>query len=343
MDNRYDIFISYRHEGGYDTAKHLNDLLIRDGYKVSFDIDTLRSGNFDTQLLSRIDQCKDFVLIVDQHAFDRTLDPNFDPKKDWLRSELAYALKRNKNVIPIFLAGVNGFPDNLPSDIAGVIMKNGPEYNRYHFNAFYEDLKKRFLHKKKKWGVTIVMTLIVVSIIAVFFNFNGNIKNNPSVIEGNFQENKYETSVEKTDDSDKREEVLKLFCGRFSIVVPGAMKDGITWVYNMELDPINSNCEWIEEGVVHITDSKGWCGTLIKGTEAWEIYSFSLHNSLKYAIAEMRQVDDFYEGENHVCIVKLELDDYNNIVMSYIEGNDAPAPLYDSTGGLTEKATFYRE
>lgn len=24
----YDIFISYRREGGYDTAKHLNDLLL---------------------------------------------------------------------------------------------------------------------------------------------------------------------------------------------------------------------------------------------------------------------------------------------------------------------------
>ena len=75
---KYDIFISYRRDGGYDTAKHLNDLLVRDGYKVSFDIDTLRSGNFDTQLLERIDQCKDFILIVDQHAFDR---PNFAPPK----------------------------------------------------------------------------------------------------------------------------------------------------------------------------------------------------------------------------------------------------------------------
>ena len=79
---KYDVFISYRREGGYDTAKHLNDLLVRDGYKVSFDIDTLRSGDFDLQLLERIDQCNDFILIVDSHAFDRTLDPDFDPKKD---------------------------------------------------------------------------------------------------------------------------------------------------------------------------------------------------------------------------------------------------------------------
>ena len=82
---KYDIFISYRRDGGYDTAKHLNDLLVRDGYRVSFDIDTLRSGDFDTQLLERIDQCKDFILIVDNNAFVRTLNSTFDPKKDWLR------------------------------------------------------------------------------------------------------------------------------------------------------------------------------------------------------------------------------------------------------------------
>ena len=96
---KYDVFISYRREGGYDTAKHLNDLLVRDGYRVSFDIDTLRNGDFDIQLLSRIEECKDFILIVDKHAFDRTLDINFDSTKDWMRCELAHALKHNKNII----------------------------------------------------------------------------------------------------------------------------------------------------------------------------------------------------------------------------------------------------
>ena len=66
----FDIFISYRRQGGYDTAKHLNDLLVRDGYRVSFDIDTLRNGDFDVQLLNRIDQCEDFILIVDEKARD---------------------------------------------------------------------------------------------------------------------------------------------------------------------------------------------------------------------------------------------------------------------------------
>lgn len=159
---KYDIFISYRREGGYDTAKHLYDLLVRDGYKVSFDIDTLRSGDFDTQLLTRIEQCRDFILIVDKHAFDRTLDPGFDPHKDWLRCELAHALKHDKNIIPVFLSGVSGFPEGLPKDIAGVAKKNGPEYNRYYFNDFYDTLKRRFLHKRHDVRKYVIVALLVL-------------------------------------------------------------------------------------------------------------------------------------------------------------------------------------
>lgn len=145
MNEHYDIFISYRRDGGFETAKHLNDLLVRDGYTVSFDIDTLREGDFDETLLRRIDQCVDFILVVDKHTFDRTLDPNFDPKKDWLRTELAYALKLRKNIIPLLLSGVDGFPSNLPEDVADVATKNGPEYNKYYFDEFYRRLKS-FLH-----------------------------------------------------------------------------------------------------------------------------------------------------------------------------------------------------
>lgn len=177
----YDIFISYRRDGGFETAKHLNDLLVHDGYTVSFDIDTLREGDFDETLLKRIDQCVDFILVVDKHTFERTLDPNFDPKKDWLRTELAYALKLRKNIIPVLLSGVNGFPTNLPEDVADVATKNGPEYNKYYFDEFYRRLKS-FLHciprnvvvnnhiktsDMPKW-FGIVITLVLIAILLLF-------------------------------------------------------------------------------------------------------------------------------------------------------------------------------
>ena len=175
---KYDIFISYRREGGFDTAKHLNDLLTRDGYRVSFDIDTLRSGDFDTQLYERIDNCKDFILIVDEHAFDRTIKYKIPPQKDWLRCELARALEKKKNIIPIFLSGVKGFPNGLPKDISGVVKKNGPEYNRYYFNDFYRELKKRFLHTNRRATRNRLIYLLFTFIIIFFVFYYKNHEDN---------------------------------------------------------------------------------------------------------------------------------------------------------------------
>lgn len=172
---KYDIFISYRREGGYDLAKHLYDLLSRDGYKVSFDMDTLRNGDFDTQLLTRVEQCKDFILIVDEHTFDRTIDPSFDPNNDWLRQEVIHALKYEKNIIPVFLPPATGFPSGLPDDIAKVALKNGPKYDRYYFNDFYNKLKSIFLQTKKPNKKGLIASLLIIFLVAisgVFFMTN---------------------------------------------------------------------------------------------------------------------------------------------------------------------------
>ena len=48
-NNQYDIFISYRREGGYDTAQLLYDRLTQMRYCVSFDLETLRCCKFYTQ------------------------------------------------------------------------------------------------------------------------------------------------------------------------------------------------------------------------------------------------------------------------------------------------------
>ena len=55
----YDVFISYRRSGGAETAKHLRDVLTHKGYRVFFDTDSLRSGDFDKQLLDVIMNCKE--------------------------------------------------------------------------------------------------------------------------------------------------------------------------------------------------------------------------------------------------------------------------------------------
>lgn len=148
----YDVFISYRRKGGFETAKHLSDLLSFDGFSVSFDIETLREGYFDNALLSRIEQCTDFILVVDRDAFDKTIDPNALIEEDWLRQELSYALRLKKNIIPILLTGAD-FPKELPDDVKQVRHINGPAYNKDYFDSFYQKLKS-FMHAQPRRQVT---------------------------------------------------------------------------------------------------------------------------------------------------------------------------------------------
>ena len=140
MTNKFDIFISYRREGGFEVAKHLKDLLTRDGYSVSFDMDNLMNGDFNKELLKRVAECEDFILILDANVFKGTLEGRAK-QKDWLRMELSEALSQDKNIIPVMLDGFTEFPEGLPQDIADVRFKNGPKYSREYFDTFYDKLK----------------------------------------------------------------------------------------------------------------------------------------------------------------------------------------------------------
>ena len=151
-NSQYDVFISYRRDGGFETARHLYDLLTRDGYSVSFDLDTLRSGRFDTALLSRIDKCTDFIIVLSPGCFDRTLAPDFPLENDWLRQELARALKMKKNVVPVMLAGFDAFPEGLPDDVKEVAKMTGPKYSKEYFDSFYVKVKKFLMSRRRARG-----------------------------------------------------------------------------------------------------------------------------------------------------------------------------------------------
>lgn len=160
----YDIFISYRRDGGYETAKHLYDLLRLDGYSVSFDIDTLGNGPFDTELYRRIDQCSDFIVILSNGALDRCMDPTVSLENDWLRNEVAYAISKDRNIVPVIGSDFS-FPDTLPSDIEKIKYFNGVVYNRAYFDAMYSKLKT-FLQSKPERKVSVKIGVLIAFVIA---------------------------------------------------------------------------------------------------------------------------------------------------------------------------------
>ena len=75
----YNVFISYRRDGGYETARLLYEHLKNAGYNPFFDLEELRSGPFNVRLYKIIDECPNFLIVLPKDALKRC--ENTD---DWL-------------------------------------------------------------------------------------------------------------------------------------------------------------------------------------------------------------------------------------------------------------------
>ena len=112
------VFISYRRAGGGEVAGAVYEALSRD-YNVFLDTESLRSGPYEPEIMERLEECTDFLLITNATLFDRCNEPG-----DWIYREVLTALETHKNVIPIFV-GIGRFPDNVPAALAEVCKQNG--------------------------------------------------------------------------------------------------------------------------------------------------------------------------------------------------------------------------
>lgn len=169
-----DIFISYRRDGGDMVAMNLYQTLKRRRYKVFYDLEVLRAGNFDEELYNHIRSCKDFILILTPGSLDRCI---YDD--DWVRMEIAEALIRKKNIIPFMFNGFT-FPDYLPEDIDEIRYLNGLSTQAEYFNESIKRLCSRYLISKpapKEQGPNIgflIFFLLFVGAVAgliVYFIF----------------------------------------------------------------------------------------------------------------------------------------------------------------------------
>ena len=121
------IFISYRTSDGKAFAKFLYNHLISLKYSVFLDEESIHSGRFDSAIFEAIDECKDFILVVSPEAIVFE-----DIKKDWIYKEILYALKKRKNIIPIF-EGNQIISSDLPEGIKEITEINGIDLNKEKF------------------------------------------------------------------------------------------------------------------------------------------------------------------------------------------------------------------
>lgn len=142
---RFDVFISYRRDGGAEVARFTAEKLRSRGYRVFLDVESLNSGEWGGALLRRIEECTDFVVVVTDKFFDRCENPD-----DVVRCEISHALKSSKFVIPLLVERAQ-FPSHLPTDIAHIAAHNGVRYFHDYAEQSIEKLC-RFLHSARAFG-----------------------------------------------------------------------------------------------------------------------------------------------------------------------------------------------
>ena len=141
----YQIFISYRRNGSDAHARVFYEKLKEIGFSVFLDFESLFSGGFEMNILSAIDECEDFVLLLPKDGLQRCSN-----EEDLMRKEIRQAIQGNKNIIPIF---INGFkmPEkkDLPDDIAVLSEEHGFECSMEYFDAVFEKLLRNLNSKPK--------------------------------------------------------------------------------------------------------------------------------------------------------------------------------------------------
>ena len=175
QEEKYEIFLSYRRDGGMDTATLLSQTLKNKGYRVFLDVESLRSGAFNTKLYEIIDNCTDFLVILPPNGLDRCSD-----EQDWVRLEIERAKQGGKNIIPIMLRGFE-FPKELPESIDFIRYQNAPPIDTgAYYDAFVDKLTeflnsepelKKTEEKSRKKKLTAVIAAAAIAAFALMGGF----------------------------------------------------------------------------------------------------------------------------------------------------------------------------
>jgi TIR domain len=152
------IFISYRRLDSAAYAGRIYDRLEREFGRASLfmDVDSLPPGiNFVKALKSKVVKCKVLLAIIDRRwlkARDEDGKRRLDNKNDFVRVEIAAALKRDIRVIPVLLDGTK-MPKaiELPDDLKDLASRSG--FNVRH-DSFSSDVTRlvRALGGRKRQG-----------------------------------------------------------------------------------------------------------------------------------------------------------------------------------------------
>lgn len=123
----YDIFITYRREGGRQYARNLQLMLQMRGYTVFFDYDELTDGPFPDEIKAAIEGCTIYMVVLTKGALDGCVSPD-----SWVRREIETALEAGKRIVPVDPDGqFDGVPAGVPEAIRRAIEET--QHSEVHF------------------------------------------------------------------------------------------------------------------------------------------------------------------------------------------------------------------
>lgn len=147
------IFISYRRQDTKYVVRYLSEKLATKfgPSSVFMDIDGIDPGDeFDRIIEKRVGQCDVLIACIgpdweiDRSGVDRINDPD-----DWVRAEIATALRRDIRVIPV-LVDRTTMPDatELPNDLRPLLKRNAVIYN---LNTAQEVIRRLIITLEKQF------------------------------------------------------------------------------------------------------------------------------------------------------------------------------------------------
>lgn len=165
---KYDVFVSYRRTSS-ESANLIATTLRAKGYRVFFDVESLRGGKFNEQLYEVIDKCTDFLLVLPESALDRCHD-----EEDWVRKEVLRAMSGNKNIIPIMLAGFD-WPSLMPKGMEDLkyyqaLTATSNELFPLSMDKLANSLMKSKRHKSIP-KIAKVSSIVAASVALLLFSF----------------------------------------------------------------------------------------------------------------------------------------------------------------------------
>lgn len=161
------MFVSYRRTAS-ESAGRIVEKLRSMGYRVFFDVESMRSGKFNDQLYDVIQECSDFVIVLPENALDRCNDED-----DWVRKETLKALESNKNIVPVMLRGFT-WPSPMPNGMEELqnyqAVVSSPDFFDLAMQRLASYLKSRphaAIRKKRERRVVAIGSILAALLLTI--------------------------------------------------------------------------------------------------------------------------------------------------------------------------------